>query len=101
MFEKFKQWAGGANFDVLSYTATKFHIDFNALMKKVKSGVDKREPRRAKRTPSTGPSWSHASSVTVSSTPTPSNAFGQQRRGSRDSTIAKSPQTREENKKAQ
>lgn len=42
MFEKFKQWAGGANVDVRSYTATKFQIDFNALMSKVESGVDKK-----------------------------------------------------------
>jgi hypothetical protein len=42
MLEKFKKWAGDANFEIGSYTATHFGNDFNSLMKKVESGVDKK-----------------------------------------------------------
>jgi hypothetical protein len=42
LFEKFKQWAGGANFDVRSYPAFKFLKDFTAFMKKEEIGVGKK-----------------------------------------------------------
>jgi hypothetical protein len=42
LFEKFKTWAGEANFEIGSYNSTNFGYDFTKLMKKEDTGVTKK-----------------------------------------------------------